>query len=209
MHTEGLVAAFREDMRDMQAPYLWSDSELIRYIVEAQRQICIKAWGITDIMTVTIPAELTDPVSISKRILRINKAFDDNGRELTMQSLEETDDVYRRSPGNICALVLDVKEHAVVPYPPPVAETDIKLHVYRLPLEDPSAVDTTELELSDEASEGIVLYMRYLAALKNDTETLDVKLAEQFLALFERFAEQYRKQRERRVHNPRKTIGYW
>lgn len=213
MNSLDIATEFRSEMRDEQSPYLWSDNDVLRYMNEAIRQICLKAWGLADEMTVTFPANSQTPVLVSKRVLRFNAAFGPDGRRLEFRSVAESPDMYLRSAGKLCALVQDVEEHKLVPYPAPNTDTDVRFQVYRLPLEDLKAINVfEEIELSDESRIGIVHYMRHLAFLKTDAETYDRGKADDFLGLFDRFADEYRRERERRYHHTRVTPtsgGYW
>ena len=46
MNSTELLGTFREEMNDLQTPYLWSDALLYRYINDAQEMFCRRTEGI-------------------------------------------------------------------------------------------------------------------------------------------------------------------
>ena len=59
MTTTELLALFRTEVSDLEAPYLWSDALIYSYIDEAQKQFCRDTYGIADARSYTIDL-LTD-----------------------------------------------------------------------------------------------------------------------------------------------------
>ena len=48
-----LLAIFREEVSDLEVPYLWSDTLVYGYIDEAQKQFCRDTYGMLDARTRT------------------------------------------------------------------------------------------------------------------------------------------------------------
>ena len=54
MNTTELLAVFRQEVFDLETPYLWSDALVYTYIDEAQKQFCRDTYGIEDSSSFTL-----------------------------------------------------------------------------------------------------------------------------------------------------------
>ena len=208
-----LAGAFRADMRDDVAPYLWSDAELIRYINEGVRQLCIRAWGIRDIVDITFDGETAQ--TLPPQMLKIKKVHSTlSGKTISVVSVDEEPDLFVVKPRKAepDKLVVGAQEGKIMPIPGTSAPLVLKFVCTRLPLTPITSVQVDQAtELPPDASEGVILYMRHLAYDKMDAETYDQGKSEAMGKKFASFADQYRHQYERREHNARstKSHGYW
>ncbi len=183
-----------EILDDVAQPYLWSDAELLRHVVEAQEQAAQRARLFVDSSTVaTCQIALvggTAVYAMDARVIRINRA-----RVSTEQlplGLIMARDIDRCVPGwedetgtVPTHAIVDWQSGSVRMYPKPTAAGTVNMTVVRFPLTEPNDPDDL-LELNDRHCRHLHHWVAYRAYLKRDSETNRPDLAAEQLALFER-----------------------
>lgn len=222
-----LLARFRSDMSDAEAPYLWTDADGVAYMKAAQTEFCRpnRGGGIRDASSDLTRVELAVGekfAEISPLITRVRGArLESTGRPL---SILNHDDLYPpqgsvseaplpfhistiNSAGDICALVTDVEDNAVQVVHVPAEVDTVLLVVDRLPqntLTSPSAgVVTGSLEVAAQYHEVLLLWMRRMAYMKQDADTFDQGKADEYEARFIAACALAADERRLRDHKPR------
>ena len=195
-----LIEAWRADVLDDVEPYLWSQTEAVRYAEAAYRRFVRLTGGIHDF---TSPLTRVDIVAgeelaaVSPLILRFDKALrESDGREITIanwtdQALMRRDDygissfLYNdRAPGEVRYMVIGSEVGKVKWVSPPAADDVALLQVYRLPLEHIVDETHTLSEVNEDYHIHLLDWMKHLAYLKRDTETYNKRASDEHRAAF-------------------------
>ena len=195
-----LIEAWRADVLDDVEPYLWSQTEAVRYAEAAYRRFVRLTGGIHDF---TSPLTRVDIVAgeelaaVSPLILRFDKAQrESDGREITIanwtdQALMRRDDygvssfLYNdRAPGEVRYMVIGSEVGKVKWVSPPAADDVALLQVYRLPLAHIVDETHTLSEVNEDYHIHLLDWMKYLAYLKRDTETYNKRASDEHRAAF-------------------------
>lgn len=195
-----LIEAWRADVLDDVEPYLWSQTEAVRYAEAAYRRFVRLTGGIHDF---TSPLTRVDIVAgeelaaVSPLILRFDKAQrESDGREITIanwtdQALMRRDDygvssfLYNdRAPGEVRYMVIGGEVGKVKWVSPPAADDVALLQVYRLPLEHIVDETHTLSEVNEDYHIHLLDWMKHLAYLKRDTETYNKRASDEHRAAF-------------------------
>lgn len=195
-----LIEAWRADVLDDVEPYLWSQTEAVRYAEAAYRRFVRLTGGIHDF---TSPLTRVDIVAgeelaaVSPLILRFDKALrESDGREITIanwtdQALMRRDDygvssfLYNdRAPGEVRYMVIGGEVGKVKWVSPPAADDVALLQVYRLPLAHIVDETHTLSEVNEDYHIHLLDWMKYLAYLKRDTETYNKRASDEHRAAF-------------------------
>lgn len=225
MNSTDLRNAFRSDMRDeVGPPYLWTDSELYRYINDAQIQFCKREGGIRDAtstatqVAVVIGEAFAD---ISPSILKIRQASRaSDGRELEILNLEDIQQMHARatdygalaSPtamntsGPLQAVILGMESFKVRWVNIPIATDTVNLVIDRMAL-TPITGEDIDLEIAEEHHEHLLSWVKHRALLKQDAETFDKGRSDQYRGVFEEYCTEAKYTRDRREHKFR-TVAY-
>jgi hypothetical protein len=209
-----LIALFRQQVADEALPYLWSDDEVLQYVVDAQDVFVRKTGGLADATTAAICSVALvadEPFSdLSPYILRIrsgrlvtagrNVRF---GREADMGNIMVRDYGWTQGmtfddddTGEVTHGILGLGENKVRWVRVPVASDTCKLHVFRLPY--PRIADQEDaLEIGEQHHLHLVKWMKHLAYSKQDAETRDDKLALESRVAFEAYCDESRREKER------------
>jgi hypothetical protein len=225
MTPQELIAEFRNQVSDNAQPTLWSDDEVLRYMIDAQDMFVRRTGGIADMSTtqiVNVTVTLNTPFTAhSPYILRIM-----SGRLLTAKrdiyfvhesdiaNLREEDygsqlrfDLDDADVGEVRYGVLGLEEKKIRWLKVPEANDTCRLRVYRLPYPRlPSTWDevTDEtLEIDEQHHRHLLLWMKSLAYSKQDAETRDDKKAKENEEAFLRYCVQAGGEIERRRFKPR------
>ena len=184
------IAEFRSVRDDTQAPYLWSDEDITRYLNDAVNEACERALLIEDRTTSAvciISLEVGEPsYPLHDSIIKVKRVVFD-GRPLSETSVEklDADDSYWESRSGDPREYLLESNISIRFDRKPTAVADVSLTVYRTPLE-PLSVDNMEGVPEIKA----LYHMRLLpwvyrcALLKHDAETYDKDRADQQEAIF-------------------------
>ncbi len=91
MNTTELLAVFRQEVFDLETPYLWSDALVYTYIDEAQKQFCRDTYGIEDSSSFTLAIAIgTEWYAIDPRILKLRDAVDSaTGKPVDLIAVEK------------------------------------------------------------------------------------------------------------------------
>lgn len=215
MNSTDLFNAFRSDVRDEVTPYLWSANDLARYANAAQIQFCKLEGGIADSSSaatqVTVTAgEAFSPLHAS--ILKIRHARrSSDGQELELLNLEDVQRMYAQpsdygslstamnSTGVLRGMVLGMELNKARWVSIPEAADTVLLTINRKPLEAITGPGI-DLEIEEDHHEYLLLWMKYMALLKQDAETYDKGRSDTFKAQFEDYCRQAKIDRERREH---------
>ena len=218
LDVDELLGLLRRELSDVEAPNLWSDDDLFQYLDEAQEAFARTTELFSDATTTSITQVTVTAgqafVALSPKIHRIEgdmwlQTAKSTVREANLNELDDvfcTDDYgqilrgsWRTSTGLPKYLVLDIERDKGRLVPIPTANDTLELNVIRLPLK--SVVESGGLEVTDRLHQRTLLtYAKGLSYDKNDIDTQDSKLAEQFkgealLQMFDIRDEQRRKRR--------------
>lgn len=227
MNSTDLFSAFRSDMRDEVAPYFWSDSDLARYANAAQIQFCKLEGGIADSTSAATQVAVTAGEkfsALSPSILKVRYArCQSDGRDLEVLNLEDVQQMYAQpsdygacaspmmmnSVGPLRGMVLGMELNKARWVSIPDANDVVLLTINRKPLTAITGTGIT-LEIEEDHHEYLLLWMKYMALLKQDAETFDKARAETYKAQFEDYCRQAKGDRERREHKFRTVVygGY-
>lgn len=195
-----LFEAFRSDVVDDVAPYLWKDSEIVRYADAAYRRFVRLTGGIHDFTSPLTEVDIVageEIAEVNPLILRFDKAVrQSDGREITIanwtdQNLMRRDDygissfLYNdRAPGEVRYMVIGSEVGKVKWVSPPAADDVALLQVYRLPLT--RIVDETHTlsEVNEDYHIHLLDWMKHLAYLKQDSETYNKRASDEHRAAF-------------------------
>lgn len=211
MKTADLLAMFRRDMADVEAPYLWADDEVYEYMDQAQVKFCRRTGGIGDVSTPAVtmlditPTDVMLPTHPS--ILAIHDAYDQNdGRPIEIvnyKDLVRRGERLRTQPGALRALVIGMEPNKVRPQPLTDQNVTLQLIVDRLPLIKLGTTGTQDFEVDNQYLPTLLLWMKALAYSKQDAETFDRSRAADFEARFLTETETAKVEKERALHKTR------
>jgi hypothetical protein len=231
---QDLGAEFRSQVSDEAQPYLWSDDEVLRYIIDAQDMFVRNIGGLSDMSTteiVDVDVTAGNPWSVhSPYILRVR-----SGRLLTAKRDVEMigegqvgtttmirdygwtnsaqlddDDI-----GIVRFGVLGLEEKKIRWVQVPSESDTVRLHVFRLPYpripgprEDEPGWDAgVPLEIDEHHHRHLILWMKHLAYSKQDAEARDDKKAADNKLAFEEYCKKAKIENERRAYKPR-VVAY-
>jgi hypothetical protein len=215
---DDLITAFRSDVGDEVAPYLWSDTEVWRYLNDAYRMFARLTGGIPATLTFDIVAG-EQTTEVSPKILRFREArLTSTGRKLTIinpsdEALGTTADYgqarayyVNRTQGPVSYMIIgDWRNRltGVVGWAQiPAVNDTAEVSVYRLPL----GTLTSGSELSDvgeEHHEHLMLWMKYIAHGKQDAETFDRGRRDEYKQDFETYCARSKAEWDRYKHKTR------
>ena len=203
MDSYGLRDAFRADVDDSVAPYLWPDDLIALYADDAQKKFCRLTNGIADSSAdlCSVDIEAGEPVAaIDKRILKIRRAQrDSDGCPLDIWNLEDLDARGIRltaTQGPVRAVVLGMEEHSVRWLDVPAVNDTATLSVYRLPLRTITTAKT-QLEIDEQHHLALLMWMKHLAYSRQDTDTHNEQLAQRFEAEFRAYCREAKAEQDR------------
>jgi hypothetical protein len=201
MKTSELLELFRLETDDTAEPYLWSDSEFYTYLNDAQDVFVRLIGGIADRRSplTRIKYKIGDQFKkYDERILHIKAAKDANGDRVVVQNFESLDGggnlqddyglfsnsgVDDSKTGPVRYILTDVQSDDIQLYPIPDADGELRLFVYRRPLEEIVSV-ATDLEVASFHHLNLLNWVKYKAYMKQDVETFDKTKALEFRVAF-------------------------
>lgn len=211
MDAAGLIRSFRQRADDANAPYLYSDEDLLRWASEAEIEACTRARLIYDdtsgFLAIAVTAG-TSVYALDSRIDRIGRASftpasGTRACDLCLRGIDWIHDRTGWSTRRGRPSVAAYHERRLTLWPEPIEDGTLKLGVYRFPLW-PMENDADEPEIPPEYHTDLVWWMLFLAYVTKDGDTEDspraALAAGQFQARFgERpSADVLRRHRERR-----------
>ena len=200
MTSDELFDAFREDVADMSAPYLWSDSEVWRYMDDAYKMFVRMTGGVADstsaITQIGVIAGEAD-AAVSPLILKFRDAtLVSTGRALKIVNftdipLKTTPDygslrnIYlNKMPGEVRYMLIGQQRKLVTWLQVPMADDTVALSVYRLPLDRITGPDQEFSDIGEEHHEHLLLWMKSRAYGKQDAETFDKGRRDEYKVAF-------------------------
>lgn len=208
MNSTELLEAFRSDVVDLEAPTLWSDAEIYRYMDDAQKMFCRFTEGIEDARTPAVTQLVVAPneewLDHSPLILKIRVARrTDTGAKLPIVPFEKAADHGIRFDGRagpVQALVIGEEQNAFHLYPTPNEPVTIALSVFRLPLKAITDAGDQKLELDEQHHESLLMWMKHKAYLKQDADAFDPRRAEDSRSDFMAYCAQAKREQGRARH---------
>lgn len=197
-----LLAIFREEVSDLETPYLWSDTTVYGYIDEAQKQFCRDTYGIEDARThkVSIVAA-TEWYTLSPKVLKVRAAVDsDTGADVPLVAVERMAGLGMRfdtRAGPLRALITGLEKGKVRAWPVPNVVSTVQLHVFRLP-EDMAVGD--EFEIDDQHVRNLLYWVKYRAYGVHDSETYDKRMSERGRDEHDAYCARAKDEQSRRMH---------
>lgn len=209
MNTTELLAVFREEVFDMQLPYLWSDALVYGYIDDAQKQFCRYTFGIDDSRTnqlaVTPGVEWYDINPKITRLFAANHAA--TGREIPILSLDQviaSGKVFDGSTGPIECFVKGLEQNQLRAYPVPSVAASVNLRTQRLP-SDVAAGGVFEID--EQHHRNLLDWVKYRAYNVQDAETSNESKADKHQAIFIQYCRDS-KTEQGRMRRPVAVVSY-
>lgn len=217
MNSGELYSAFRSDVVDTEIPYLWTDSEVYRYMNDAYRTYVRLTGGVPDkssaitLLDIVIGERVAEvsPLILKFRVMELVSS----GKTITI--LNETDPVlttradygslrtlYRnREPGPVSYAVVGADRNrlrGLVEWIQIPQEADqVQCSLLRLPLEKITGSTQEFDDMGDEHHESLLMWMKHRAYGKQDAETFDRGKSEQFKTAFEAYCTTSRNEYDR------------
>ena len=225
MDSTRLFELFRSDVADEAKPYLWKDIEVWEYMDSAYKAFVRLTGGIADFTSsiTEVSATANEPTSeVSKRILRFmsaHRASDNrpveiiNSTDIGRLSRSRSDYGVSRpftlndQVGPVVAMVIGMQRGVVRWLNVPEVDDLIKLHVYRLPLNDITGDGQEFVDIDDQHHIYLLNAMKALAYRKQDAETFDRARAEENEVVFARYCALVKSEFERARHKTR-VVAY-
>lgn len=204
MEISELITIIREDYLDdtfsgwqsatdaeKEDQFLWSDSALLRYINEAQRQACNR----TDFLFSEVYFSITlatgvHTYSISDKITFIESVEFDDTQKVSHKSVEElkryvTDwRTLSGMTGNELYYTIRNRKMRVYPIPDAVDNgKKLTLNAYHLPIDNITST-SDDLVIAEENHRDLIWWVLYEAYSKQDAETYDKEKGLRYLAQF-------------------------
>lgn len=209
MNSTELLETFREEMNDLQTPYLWSDALLYRYINDAQEMFCRRTEGIEDSSTPRVCRlsiqSGTEWYEISRKVLKVREAVDvATGRPVPIMNMEKASPKgvhFDGNPGPLKMFVSGLEKHKLRAWPMPNQAGVVELRVFRLPLETITDDGDQALEVDEQHHLSLLLWVKHRAYGKEDAETFDRRKADEFESRFYAYCEKASREQERARRN--------
>ena len=181
MTTTELLAIFRSEVADEEAPYLWADALIYSYIDDAQKQFCRLTWGIPDAQNFTITlVAATEWYAIDAEIMEILGAYGSDGRSIPVMVRGENrarNVVFDGRTGYPQAFFKGMEKGYLRAYPIPITTGTVNLETRRLPATVSSG---SSFEIDAQYQLGLVAWVKHKAYSKQDSETADPALAKRY-----------------------------
>lgn len=188
-----MITQLRNELHDVNegvdSSPLWTDAELLEYLVDAENEICWRAYAIEDrttvsVVTINIISGTQEYLLNAKVIFIQHCKLTSNGQWLDKKSENE---IRRDNSSYLISSGVPTKfwerEGYIGFYPKPNVNDTASLIVYRLPLTSLSASNTTP-SVSDKYYEAMKKWAKYRAYSKEDTQTKDSNQSTLFYKLF-------------------------
>lgn len=191
LSTANLVEIFRSEMSDEELPgsgdssdSLWVDADIIRWIGEAQKELCERVDILFDASSYTLTTDPgTDLYALDDVITKVRRGKVAAGRTLEAVSVKEL--LRRYQPTSFEIDVVDwegmtgIPKYIVTDYevgyvklvPEPTSIETIELHVYKAPLDD------IVMEIPNKYRKKLLHKVKHLAYMKDDVDSQDLKKA--------------------------------
>lgn len=190
-----LVSALRDLIDDNAAPQLWTSAELLRYLNDAERQACRRAYILEDHNTASICAlslaASTMSFALHSLVLKVLRVFISSANVVLRQTPRDfLDAEYGQwwSTYGVPGYYVHEANDELLLNTMLYSADSASLLVARLPLQDFSTGSTETIETKAMYHDDLLLWGAHKAFLKNDSDTLNLQLADyyekQFTARF-------------------------
>lgn len=220
MNSTELFDLFRSDVTDVNEPYLWSDDEVWVYMNDAYNMFFRLTQGIADSTTdkvTLVTATASEPYSsLHPSILNVRQAYREsdqkkvhviNAEDLPRLVADDygvlSQQLLQTTEGEVRFGVMGLEKDKIRWVLVPAADTDIRLHVYRLPLVPITTDDQEFVGLQDIHHFHLLKWMKALAYQKQDAETFDRQRSAENDQMFRIYCEQAQSEWSRYKHKPR------
>lgn len=203
MKAVNLFTVFREQTGDENAPLLWEDSELYRFLNEAEVEACRRARlivdtqnvaGVDNVCRITL-ANAVALYNLDRRVIYVRRALM-AGRTIPLcgmdyRDLDEDQPGWQSRTGQVIGYVRGLDTGKFRPYRIPTtaslaAGSTVDLLVVREPLNPMSQADASdEPEINSRYHLALLDWVYWRAYSKKDSQAYDPKLAAEHLAMFE------------------------
>lgn len=208
-----LLTLFRSEVSDVATPFLWSDDEFFTYLDDAEKQFARLTDGLPDTTTVSVTEiavdTLTDTYAVSPLILKYRSAWNKaTGRPIGIKNLEDlaSEGMYfDGKPGPVKYIVTGLDDNFIRVWPYPLEPLTLKLSVFRLPLLTVTDASPA-LEIAPQHHLNLLMWVKYRAYGKQDSETFDKQKSEDSEALFRAYCGQAKAEQARVRHKPRAVV---
>lgn len=188
-----LISAFRSDMQDNAAPYLWSDTELVRYVNEGLVRLYSDVRSLTTTVSVAMDANQTvfrmpDELMtiVSGHVVPPGATQGDLADVVTYSPDERRSPFYK---GRTATIWVNAPrpvgepqgEYAKVS---PVYSDDYSIVLTGTARYPVMASSTSTLPTRYEENIALMAYVKYLALMKQDAETFDKTRAQEMFLLY-------------------------
>jgi hypothetical protein len=213
-----LYDLFRSDVSDQDTPYLWTDSEVYRYMNDAYRMFVRMTGGISDASSDLTRIQVVAGVSyaaVSPLILKFRLAtLASTGGPVRIVNAEDIGSLMHydygqvviinpNTPGTITHMVIGSDRIDDLPQvqwvQQPIVNDVVQVKVWRLPKD--TITETTGTfdfrEINEEHHEHLMLWMKYRAYGKQDAETFDKGRSADFKVAFESYCTFAKRELER------------
>lgn len=210
MTPKELASYFRDQVHDTKKPYLWTDTEVLRYMNLAYFDWVRLIGGLrdasSDLTQLVLPAGV-EVFDLDRRIIKIlsAKLADASAGKPALRILSSQDYEALSLPtrtGTVRALVFGEGESSLRVLDTPAEATTVKLVVRRLPLENVTLASDA-FEVRDEHTEFLVYGMMQRAYLKDDQDTYNKGFSDRAGTMFQAEAARAKVDSERANHAPR------
>lgn len=209
MNSTELLEAFRSELRDEVEDYLWSNTDVYRYMNDAQKMFCRLTGGISDSTSAltSISVSPGDTTAVyDERIMDICRAFrgSDSGK-ISIYNDSELDghEIDLSATAGLTTGIVIGMDQGLIRIMPEVLNADtIKLSIKRLPLNDITQ-GGQELEIHSIHHMHLISWMGRLAHMKMDAETFDKKKSSEFERVFRDYCHEVKREKSKREHKSR------
>lgn len=216
-----LYELFRSDVVDEVAPFLWTDTEVFRYMNDAYRQFVRLTGGVADATSDLTQVSVVSGeafADVSPLILRFRQAYMiGTGNEIEVVNQEDAHRFRRAdysasrivindmTPGPVRYMVVGQERNKVRWVQLPMADGVVQLSVYRLPLDTivEGNMSFAFPDIGDEHIEFLLLWMKARAYGKQDAETFNTGKRDEYKAEFEQYCLAAKAEWERYKHKAR------
>ena len=210
MNSTDLYEAFRSDVSDEAAPYLWQDVEVFRYMNDAYRMFVRKIGGVADFTSVAtqIPVVTGDSVGVvHPSVLRVMSAYrvSDNTPLTILNGPGSAPPTTLAGP--VRAMVIGEQRGAARWTSIPAADDTVQLSVYRLPLGNITGDAQEFTDVDEDHHIHLLDWMKHMAYRKQDAETFDRAKSDECAATFAYYCDFVKAEHERYKHVNR-TVAY-
>lgn len=222
MNAGELFEHFRGDVFDTKTPYLWSDDEVWRYMLDAYRMFLRLTGGVADFSSeATQVAVSTGEASadLHPSVLRIMSAYrESDGNDVKI--INQTDivakaidygplvrNINKPVPGAINEMVIGKQKDTVYFAALPTTDDTIQMSIYRTCLVTELNEDSKFDDMDDDHVIHLTAWMKRCAFKKDDVEIQNLPKSQEYEAEFRAYCEQVKSELARKQHKTR-VVAY-